>query len=68
VNDLDNVYLYNIDQLQRIADAGVAQRQKQIEICRGVIREFLEEKGIEALSSVPKDHPERGMGEESKIS
>ncbi|MGB0154738.1 MAG: glutamyl-tRNA reductase [Verrucomicrobiales bacterium] len=68
VNDLDNVYLYNIDQLQRIADAGVAQRQKQIEICRGVIQEFLKEKGIEALVSVPVDHPERGSGSESQPS
>ena len=68
VNDLDNVYLYNIDQLQRIADAGVAQRQKQIGICRGVIREFLKEKGIEALVSVPVDHPERGLGADSQPS
>ena len=68
VNDLDNVYLYNIDQLQRIADAGVAQRQKQIEICRGVIQEFLKEKGIEALVSVPVDHPERGSGSDSQPS
>ena len=68
VNDLDNVYLYNIDQLQRIADAGVAQRQKQIEICRGVIREFLKEKGIKALVSVPVDHPERGSGSDSQPS
>ncbi|MEM9281250.1 MAG: glutamyl-tRNA reductase [Verrucomicrobiota bacterium] len=50
VNELDNVYLYNIDQLQRIAEEGIAQRQKQIEVCRGMIREFLAERGIEALS------------------
>ena len=60
VNDLDNVYLYNIDQLQRIADAGVAQRHKQIEPCRGVIRDFLSNKGIDALASEPSKYTERG--------
>ena len=50
VNELDNVYLYNIDQLTRIAEAGVERRKEQIEICRRVIHKFLEEKGIEALS------------------
>jgi len=53
VNDLDNVYLYNIDQLTRIAAAGVERRKEQIEICRGVIGKFLEEKGIEALVDGP---------------
>lgn len=53
VNELDNVYLYNIDQLQRIAAEGIEKRRKQIEICRQVIDGFLEEKGIEALAEVP---------------
>jgi glutamyl-tRNA reductase len=53
VNEIEDVYLYNIDQLQRIADDGVQRREKQIEICRSVISEFLEEKGIEALAEVP---------------
>lgn len=53
VNELDNVYLYNIDQLTRIAEAGVERRKEQIEICRGVIARFLDEKGIEALVETP---------------
>ncbi|MEM6280473.1 MAG: glutamyl-tRNA reductase [Verrucomicrobiota bacterium] len=53
VNELDNVYLYNIDQLTRIANDGLARREKQIEVCRTLIREFLEEKGIEALAEIP---------------
>ncbi len=65
VNELENVYLYNIDQLQRIADAGVAQRQQQIEICRGVIREFLDEKGIEAMAKVPESHQKKNAIAES---
>ncbi len=58
VNELDNVYLYNIDQLQRIASAGVERRKEQIEVCRGVIRQFLEEKGIEALIESQPRKPE----------
>lgn len=54
INEIDNVYLFNIDELQKIADDGKARRRRQIEICRDVIREFLEEKGIEALADPPK--------------
>lgn len=71
VNELDNVYLYNIDQLQRIADEGKARREHQIEICRGVIQEFLEEKGIEALAeNASRDRRERDRASEgtSKLS
>ena len=53
VNEIDNVYLYNIDQLQQIASEGKARREKQIAVCRGVIDEFLREKGIEALAGLP---------------
>lgn len=53
VNDIDNVYLYNIDQLQRIADEGKARRERQIAVCRELIAAFLREKGIEALAATP---------------
>ena len=53
VNEIDNVYLYNIDQLQQIASEGKARREKQIAVCRVVIDEFLREKGIEALAGLP---------------
>ena len=66
VNELDNVYLYNIDQLQRIAVEGVERRRKQIEICRGVIREFLADKGIEALENVPPKQLGSGQGGSSQ--
>ncbi|MDF1825087.1 MAG: glutamyl-tRNA reductase [Verrucomicrobiales bacterium] len=56
VNELDNVYLYNIDQLTRIANDGVARRERQIEVCRTVIHRFLDEKGIEALAEIPSRH------------
>lgn len=53
VNEIDNVYLYNIDQLQQIASEGITRREKQIAVCREVIDEFLKEKGIEALAGLP---------------
>ena len=60
VNAVDNVYLYNIDQLQQIADEGLARRERQISVCREVIAEFLSEKGIEALASSPGEMSSRG--------
>lgn len=39
VNFLDNVYLYNIDDLQAIADDCVRQRQQEIARCEEIIRE-----------------------------
>ena len=64
VNSVDNVYLYNIDQLQQIADDGLARRERQISICRDVIAGFLSEKGIEALASRSEETSSRG-GQES---
>ena len=39
VNFLDNVYLYNIDDLQAIADDYLKQRQEEIARCEDIIRE-----------------------------
>lgn len=39
VNLLDDVYLYNIDDLQAIADDGLRQRQDEIARCEAIIRE-----------------------------
>jgi glutamyl-tRNA reductase len=54
VNEIDNVYLYNIDQLQQIANEGKTRRERQIAVCRELIAAFLREKGIEALAAVPE--------------
>jgi glutamyl-tRNA reductase len=54
VNEIDNVYLYNIDQLQQIANEGKSRRERQIAVCRDLIAAFLREKGIEALAGLPE--------------
>jgi glutamyl-tRNA reductase len=37
VNDLDGVYLYDIDSLQRIADDSLAVRRQELVICEEMI-------------------------------
>ena len=39
VSYLENVYLYNIDDLQTIADDALKQRHDEIEACEAIIRE-----------------------------
>ena len=39
VHYLDNVYLYNVDDLQSIADASLNQRREEVARCEAIIRE-----------------------------
>ena len=39
VNLIEGVYLYNVDDLQAIADESLRQRQDEIDRCEGIIRE-----------------------------
>ena len=41
VNELDDIYLYDIDALQVLADEGRRQREEQIALCHGIIDEEL---------------------------
>lgn len=39
VNDIDNVFLYDIDDLQKVVDANVGERRKRAEAAEGIIAE-----------------------------
>ncbi len=68
INDLDNVYLYNIDDLQGVVDANIFERQKEAEkaemIIEGEIETFL--KWQSSLDSVPTIIALREKAEEIK--
>lgn len=53
VNSLDNVYLYNIDDLQAIADDYLKQRREEVARCEAMIREK-----VAGLLSLPGVRPE----------
>jgi len=55
INDLDNVYLYNIDDLQGIVDANMFERQKEAEKAERIIEEEIEPffQWLSSLDSVP---------------
>jgi glutamyl-tRNA reductase len=55
INDLDNVYLYNVDDLQGVVDANMFERQKEAEKAEKIIEEELASflKWQSSLDSVP---------------
>jgi glutamyl-tRNA reductase len=46
VNDIEGVYLYDIDALQAIADDGRRERERQLSACERIIEEHLEKYGF----------------------
>jgi glutamyl-tRNA reductase len=55
VNEIDNVYLYNIDDLQLVVEANKKQRQKEADKAEGIIAEEVQAlfKWIKSLDVVP---------------
>jgi len=55
INDLDNVYLYNIDDLQGIVDTNMFERKKEAEKAEKIVEEEIEPflKWLASLDSVP---------------
>ena len=55
INDLDNVYLYDVDDLQGVVDANISERQKEAEKAETIIGEEIESfrRWMSSLGSVP---------------
>ncbi len=68
INDLDNVYLYNIDDLQGVVDANKFERLKEAEKAEMIIEEEIEPflKWQSSLDSVPTIIALRDKAEEIK--
>ena len=68
INDLDNIYLYNIDDLQSVVDANIFERQKEAEKAEKIIEEEIETflKWQSSLDSVPTIIALREKAEEIK--
>jgi len=68
INNLDNVYLYNVDDLQNVVDANVSERQKEAEKAEKIIIEELDTflKWQSSLDSIPTIIALREKAEELK--
>ena len=68
INDLDNVYLYNVDDLHGVVDANMFERQKEAEKAEKIIEEEIDTflKWQSSLDSVPTIVALREKAEEIK--
>ncbi|MCX7913603.1 MAG: glutamyl-tRNA reductase [Thermodesulfovibrionales bacterium] len=55
INQIDNVYLYNIDDLQQVVDNNLLERRKEAEKAEAIVEEEVEKflKWLESLDSIP---------------
>lgn len=68
INEIENVYLYDIDDLQGVVDANMLERKKEAERAENIINEEVEkfEKWFNSLDSVPTIVALRKRAEEIK--
>lgn len=64
VNFMDNVYLYNIDDLQAIADDYLAQRKEEVARCETIIRERAGQASTPRRPPLPSSSSEPAFGAE----
>lgn len=55
VNDLENVYLYDIDDLQTVVNANLQEREKEAEVAMGIIQTEVSKfnNWVESLDAIP---------------
>lgn len=68
INKIDNVYLYDVDDLQEVVDTNILERKKEAEKAEGIINEEVEKfiKWMASLDSVPTIVALRQKAEEIK--
>lgn len=59
VNEIEGVYLYDIDALQAIADEGRRERERQLALCEGIIEQQLQKFGFIKTGVEPAMSPVR---------
>ncbi|MEM7146099.1 MAG: glutamyl-tRNA reductase [Verrucomicrobiota bacterium] len=64
VNELENVYLYDIDALEAIAAEGRREREAQIKVCDAMIEEHMGEMDVPGLGSGGEGRGREEMGGE----
>jgi len=68
INDIDNVYLYDVDDLQGVVDSNILERKKEAEKAEGIVEEEVEKflKWELSLDAVPTIVALRNRAEEIK--
>ncbi len=68
INELDNVYLYDVDDLQGVVDSNMLERKKEAEKAERIIEEEVEslERWVSSLDSIPTIIALRNMAENIK--
>ena len=57
VNDLDNIFLYDIDDLQHVVDANLKQRRREAQVAEAIVREeaqsfIKQERGLDVAPAI----------------